>query len=94
MLQKEDDLKDEMGGSTAVCCLMRDEKLYCANAGDSRAVACVNGQVGNISIIYFNRLILEDNCYLYKLICSFFSLGNSTVIGSQTIASRRIATNS
>lgn len=44
-LLNEDDMKDEMGGSTAVCCLIKDDKMYCANAGDSRAIACVNGQV-------------------------------------------------
>lgn len=44
-LLNAEELKHEMGGSTAVVTLIKDNKLYCANAGDSRAIACVNGQV-------------------------------------------------
>lgn len=36
---------DQMAGSTAVVVLVKDNRLYCANAGDSRAIACVNGEV-------------------------------------------------
>lgn len=49
-LLNEEELKDEMGGSTAVCCLIKENKLYCANAGDSRAIACVNGQAVALSL--------------------------------------------
>ena len=41
----DDDLKEQMAGSTAISCMIKDKKLYCANAGDSRAVACKNGQL-------------------------------------------------
>ncbi|KAK2720804.1 probable protein phosphatase 2C T23F11.1 [Artemia franciscana] len=34
----------ESGGTTAVTILIKDNKLYCGNAGDSRAVASVNGK--------------------------------------------------
>lgn len=52
-LLNAEELKHEMGGSTAIVTLIKDNKLYCANAGDSRAIACVNGQV-SISIILMN----------------------------------------
>ncbi|KAI5719138.1 hypothetical protein M8J76_005717 [Diaphorina citri] len=42
MLEKEA-VSDEVEGSTAICVLIRDNHLYCANVGDSRAVACVHG---------------------------------------------------
>ncbi|SPP77533.1 probable protein phosphatase 2C T23F11.1 [Drosophila guanche] len=41
---------DQMAGSTAVVVLVKDSKLYCANAGDSRAIACVNGQLEILSM--------------------------------------------
>ncbi|CAD7082370.1 unnamed protein product [Hermetia illucens] len=41
---------DQMAGSTAVVVLVKDNRLYCANAGDSRAIACVNGEVQSLSI--------------------------------------------
>lgn len=52
VLLNEEALKDEMGGSTAVCCLIKDKKLYCANAGDSRAIACINGEVHRIVLMF------------------------------------------
>jgi len=41
---------EQMAGSTAVTVLIKNNKLYCANAGDSRAVACVNGEVQPLSV--------------------------------------------
>ncbi|KAI8118309.1 probable protein phosphatase 2C T23F11.1 [Lucilia cuprina] len=41
---------EQMAGSTAVVVLIKDNRLYCANAGDSRAVACVNGEVMTLSM--------------------------------------------
>lgn len=39
-----------MAGSTAVVVLVKDKMLYCANAGDSRAIACVNGRLETLSV--------------------------------------------
>lgn len=41
---------EQMAGSTAVVVLIKDNRLYCANAGDSRAVACINGKVETLSM--------------------------------------------
>ncbi|XP_044727590.1 probable protein phosphatase 2C T23F11.1 isoform X2 [Chrysoperla carnea] len=45
----EESLRDEQAGSTAVTILIKDKRLYCANVGDSRAIASVNGQVEQLS---------------------------------------------
>lgn len=49
MLQEES-LKDELAGTTAVAIILKDNKLYCANVGDSRAIASVNGNVDVLSL--------------------------------------------
>ncbi|XP_055911797.1 probable protein phosphatase 2C T23F11.1 [Eupeodes corollae] len=41
---------EQMAGSTAVVVLIKNNRLYCANAGDSRAIACVNGDVEVLSL--------------------------------------------
>lgn len=49
----DDDDDDEMGitesGSTAVTCFITGKTIYCANAGDSRAVMCRAGKAINLS---------------------------------------------
>uniref|UniRef100_A0A182X3B6 protein-serine/threonine phosphatase n=1 Tax=Anopheles quadriannulatus TaxID=34691 RepID=A0A182X3B6_ANOQN len=42
-------LREQMSGSTAVVVLIKDNRLYCANAGDSRAIACVDGRLDVLS---------------------------------------------
>lgn len=49
----DDDDDDEIGvtdsGSTAVTCFLKGKTIYCANAGDSRAVMCRTGKAINLS---------------------------------------------
>ncbi|XP_059612157.1 probable protein phosphatase 2C T23F11.1 [Phlebotomus argentipes] len=47
---KDEKLREQMAGSTAVAILVKNDSLFCANAGDSRAVACINGKVEVLSI--------------------------------------------
>lgn len=47
---KDETLHDQMAGSTAVAVLIKENNLYCANAGDSRAIACINGKVEVLSL--------------------------------------------
>ncbi|CAG9819555.1 unnamed protein product [Phaedon cochleariae] len=48
MLDKHS-LRDEGSGTTAVTMIIKDDKLYCANVGDSRAVASINGKAEPLS---------------------------------------------
>lgn len=45
----EESLKNEQSGTTAVTLLIKGDKLFCANVGDSRAVACVCGETVPLS---------------------------------------------
>jgi len=38
------ELKDEMAGCTAVTVLVKENRIWCGNAGDSRCIAGVNGE--------------------------------------------------
>lgn len=49
MLQDES-LKNEQAGSTAVVVVIKNKDLYCANVGDSRAIASINGKVEELSL--------------------------------------------
>lgn len=42
-------LKSEQSGSTAVTVMVRENQLFCANIGDSRAIASVSGKVERLS---------------------------------------------
>lgn len=38
-------MQEKVAGSTAVVVLVKENTLYCANVGDSRAIASVRGAV-------------------------------------------------
>lgn len=40
---------DDESGTTAVVAVLRGDQLYCANAGDSRATICRNGEGKNVT---------------------------------------------
>jgi len=44
------EMRDELAGTTAICVLVKDHKLYIGNVGDSRAVACVAGRADPLSL--------------------------------------------
>lgn len=48
-MQKDELMRDELAGTTAISVLIKDKKLYCANVGDSRAVASVKGATEPLS---------------------------------------------
>jgi serine/threonine protein phosphatase PrpC len=49
--KNRDDVDISMNtGCTACVCFISDQKIYCANAGDSRAILCKNGVAYALSI--------------------------------------------
>ncbi|KAG8191961.1 hypothetical protein JTE90_002235 [Oedothorax gibbosus] len=46
---KDENMKDELAGTTAVVVLIKNGKIYCGNVGDSRSVASVAGAVQQLS---------------------------------------------
>ncbi|KAK9502827.1 hypothetical protein O3M35_011526 [Rhynocoris fuscipes] len=45
VMKEDKQLRNEMSGTTAVIVLIRENVVYCGNVGDSRAIACVDGNV-------------------------------------------------
>jgi len=45
----DEDMREDLAGTTAICVVIKDNKLYCGNVGDSRAIASVNGNVEILS---------------------------------------------
>lgn len=54
---EEDMLHEKVAGSTAVVVMIKDNTLYCANVGDSRAIASVRGGVSIYIYIPFMLLL-------------------------------------
>ncbi|UXI22158.1 ABC transporter [Sarcoptes scabiei] len=50
MMFNDEKMRDELAGSTAVVILIKNNQIYCANIGDSRAVASFMGRVDPLSI--------------------------------------------
>lgn len=48
-MYNDEAIKEQMAGTTAVTILIKDGKLYCANAGDSRAIGSRNGSLVTLS---------------------------------------------
>ena len=48
-MYNDEAIKEQMAGTTAVSILIKDGKLYCANAGDSRAIGSRNGSLVTLS---------------------------------------------
>ncbi|XP_072040911.1 probable protein phosphatase 2C T23F11.1 isoform X2 [Amphiura filiformis] len=46
---KDDSMKDELAGTTALCVAMKNNTIYCGNVGDSRSVASVKGHAKPLS---------------------------------------------
>lgn len=46
---KDNDMKDELAGTTANVVLLKGNRIFCGNVGDSRCVASVRGQVEQLS---------------------------------------------
>lgn len=49
MLQ-DDEIREDLAGTTAVCVIIKEKKLFCGNVGDSRAIGSVNGKVEILSV--------------------------------------------
>ena len=45
----DEDMREDLAGTTAICVVIKDDKLFCGNVGDSRAIASVNGNVEALS---------------------------------------------
>ena len=46
---EDKEVRDELAGSTGIIILIKDNYIYCGNAGDSRAVASVGGRAVSLS---------------------------------------------
>ncbi|CAB3402543.1 unnamed protein product [Caenorhabditis bovis] len=48
-MRNDEEMKDDISGTTAVVVLIKNETIYCGNAGDSRAVCSVLGEARPLS---------------------------------------------
>ena len=45
----DENMKDDLAGSTAICALIKNGTIYTGNVGDSRAICSVKGEVQQLS---------------------------------------------
>lgn len=60
-MQLDEEMRDELAGCTANVVIVRDNKMYCGNVGDSRAVASVCGDVEQLSYDHKPANEIENN---------------------------------
>uniref|UniRef100_A0A9J2PB69 protein-serine/threonine phosphatase n=1 Tax=Ascaris lumbricoides TaxID=6252 RepID=A0A9J2PB69_ASCLU len=48
-MKHDEEMREDMSGTTAVVVIIKNKKIYCGNVGDSRAVACVSGVADPLS---------------------------------------------
>ncbi len=48
-MASDEEMREDLAGTTAICVVIKDDKLYCGNVGDSRAIASINGNVEILS---------------------------------------------
>ena len=48
-MASDEEMREDLAGTTAICVVIKEQKLYCGNVGDSRAIASVNGNVEILS---------------------------------------------
>ncbi|KAI3384639.1 hypothetical protein SNEBB_009386 [Seison nebaliae] len=49
-MRSDESVKRDMSGTTAITVLLKNNIIYCANVGDSRAIASYNGEVHSLSM--------------------------------------------
>ncbi|RMX40314.1 hypothetical protein pdam_00008697 [Pocillopora damicornis] len=93
-MQKDDQMKDEMAGTTAIVIILKNNKIYCGNVGDSRAIASKKGAVEQLS---FDHKPSNDGEYfkkwfdsVYKFKNTYELTGNKSVIVEIKDETRRI----
>lgn len=49
-MASDEEMREDLAGTTAICVVIKDNQLYCGNVGDSRAIASANGNVEILSM--------------------------------------------
>lgn len=49
-MASDEEIREDLAGTTAICVVIKDNQLFCGNVGDSRAIASVNGNVELLSM--------------------------------------------